>query len=85
MKKESPLTLWQKLAGCIIATAAVVTLCWKVCAMPVIQKQIDRTTNPIIEVLEFQTWLMMQTMTDEQIQKAEAGYTAAKKARIKRD
>ena len=73
-----------KVSGAILAAAGVTALCWRLMAEPCIQKQIDHTTNPIIDVLEYQTYLMMQTLTDEQVKNAEESYVTAKRMKIKR-
>ena len=72
-----------KLSGAVIAAAALVALCWKLLATPCIQTQIEKTTLPIIEVLEYQNFLMMQTLTDEQIKKADESYIAAQKTKVR--
>lgn len=71
-----------KVGAAIMTAAAVVTLCWKLLAEPCIQVQIEKTTNPIIEVLEYQTFLMMQSLTDEQVRCADQSYTASKKMKV---
>jgi len=73
-----------KMGGAVLVLAGVVGLCWRLLAEPAIQKQIDKTTNPIVEVLEYQTYLMMQTMTDEQIKQADESYLASQRTRIKK-
>jgi hypothetical protein len=73
-----------KIGTAILTCAAVVTLCWELLAAPCIQQQIEKTTNPIVDALEFQTFLMMQNLTDAQIKRATDSYTAAQKVRVKR-
>jgi hypothetical protein len=72
-----------KISGAVIASAAVIALCWKLLATPIIQTQIDCSTKPIIEVLEYQTYLMMSNLTDEQIKKADQSYISAQKTKVR--
>ena len=73
-----------RVSGAILAAAGVTALCWRLLAEPCVQRQIDKSVNPVVDVLEYQNFLMMQTLTDEQIQKAERSYIAAQKVRVKR-
>ena len=56
---------------------------WNVFARPAIQVQIEATTNPIQEAIEFQNFLMMVNMPDSLIRKAEQLYTSTKRIKIK--
>jgi len=83
-RKGDKIVMSTKICGAILAVAAVVGLCWQLLAEPAVQRQIDATVNPVVDVLEYQTFLMMQGMSNEQIQKAEESYIASQKTRVKR-
>ncbi len=52
---------------------------WNVFARPAIQVQIEATTTPIREAIEFQNFLMMVNMPDSLIKQAEQLYTSTKR------
>ena len=73
-----------KICGAILALAAVFAMCWKMMAEPQIQGQIDKSLNPVVDVLEYQTYLMMQTLDNEQLERAERGYLQSKKMKVRK-
>lgn len=52
---------------------------WNVFARPAIQVQIEATTTPIQEAIEFQNFLMMVNMPDSLIRQAEQLYRSTKR------
>lgn len=52
---------------------------WNVFARPAIQVQIEATTTPIQEAIEFQNFLMMVNMPDSLIRQAEQLYKSTKR------
>ena len=76
------INIFTKVSGAILAAAGVTALCWRLMAEPCVQRQIDKSLNPVVDVLEYQTYLMMQNLTDEQLKKADESYVATKRARV---
>lgn len=75
---------WSKLCGAILATAGVVALCWGTLAVPEIDRRVDMKINPVIEVMEYQNFLIMEQMPDDKVRAAEQKYTSYKRARIQK-
>lgn len=80
------LSSWQSIIT-IITTACLIigggsVWAWNVFARPAIKEQIDCELKPVKEAIEYQNYLMMSTMSDEQIERAEKMYISAKRGRV---
>jgi cytochrome c biogenesis protein CcdA len=65
----------------VVATimSGIVTFGWCKLALPEVDKRISEKQQPIIDALEFQNFLMMETMPDTAVIQAEQKYTASKR------
>ena len=77
------LVWWSKLCGAILATAGVIALCWAKLAVPEIDRRVDRKIDPVIEVMEYQNFLIMEQMPDDKVRSAEQKYTSYKRTRVR--
>lgn len=75
------LTKWQRVIAAILSTAAVTGLLWANLAEPRIDSKIDRSMRPLHEAIEYQNFLMMSTMSDSAIMRAERLYLSSRKGR----
>jgi hypothetical protein len=71
------------ICGAILAVAGVVALCWGQLAEPRIDRKISAAITPIQDAVEYQCFLMMSKMTDDEIKAADRRYFAAKAAKGK--
>lgn len=78
------MTLWQRVCTLIAAGAVVIGLAWANLAEPRIDCQIDKKILPIQDAIEYQNFLMMSTLTDEQVNRATQRYLNSKNARTKK-
>jgi hypothetical protein len=82
------LTNWKNIILFVIAATTAISggvyFAWDVLARPDIRRQIRCTTDPIADALEFQTDLMMENLSDEQIKRAQDRYLARKRAMVGR-
>lgn len=53
---------------------------WNTFATPLIDKRIRQQTEPIIEAIEYQNYLMMATMSDDQLEVANKRWINSRKA-----
>jgi hypothetical protein len=72
---------WQRVIAVILSTAAVVGLLWANLAEPRIDSKINACVRPLHDAIEYQNFLMMSTMTDSAIERAERLYMSSRKGR----
>lgn len=54
---------------------------WDILARPDIRKEIKCVSDPMADALEFQTYLMMENLSDEQVARAQNRYLTAKRSK----
>ena len=62
----------------------LVTFAWCKFAVPEIDKRIAAAQNPIVSALEFQNFLMMESMPDSAIAAAEKKYITSQRGKVQK-
>lgn len=82
--KKNPVEMVKNTMLTISASAAVlsgvVALVWQAYAAPEIDRKICAKVDPVIEAIEYQNFLMMATMSDEQLEAANRRWKGYKDA-----
>lgn len=70
-------------AAVIPVACAGTVFAWNNFALPDVDRRIKNATDPIIEAIEFQNYLLMATMSDSSIERATKRFTASRKGVVR--
>ena len=77
---------WKNVILFLIAAASGISgmtfFAWNILARPDIRREVRFVTDPMADAIEFQTYLMMENMEYDKVQRAQERYILSRKARM---